>query len=199
MEGTGMSALEAIAEAQAAGVNITVDGDDLLLDAQRAPPAPIVQAITHNKKEILRLLAKANSLHGLYELEERSAIVEFDGGAPREWAEGFARLDIAKPLRGFTIDRWQQLIDDGGRFLDRWAGKATELGWGATDVFGVNTGVPIVQQDANGLVSLIRGGDVVDIRADRATIKMLGGTYLTYLRRPTGNVAAVWELLQPKK
>src|SRR4051812_27248306 len=29
--------------------------------------------------------------------EERAAIAEYDGGAPREWAEGFASLDRTRP------------------------------------------------------------------------------------------------------
>ena len=70
--------------------------------------------------------------------EERAAIVEHDGGAPREWAEGFARLDAATPPKGFDLGRWRQLIDDGGRFLDRWALTAAECGWSATDVFGLH-------------------------------------------------------------
>jgi hypothetical protein len=129
------------------------------------------------------------------EFDERAAIVEYDGGAPREWAEGFARLDPARPLPGFTLAHWLQLIDDGGRFLDRWAHTAVELGWSAEDVFGLNPAAPAVRQDSKGLVALIGGGEVVDIRVDRATIKMQSGNCLTYyLRRPTAGAVVVWKL-----
>ena len=102
--------------------------------------------------------------------EERAAIVEYDGGVPREWAEGFARLDLAEPPAGFDQNRWRQLIDDGGRFLDRWAETAAECGWSATDIFGLHPGVPAARYDGMGLVALIGGGEVIAVRNDSATI-----------------------------
>jgi hypothetical protein len=108
---------------------------------------------------------------------------------------GFARLDPARPLPGFTLAHWQQLVDDGGRFLDRWAHRAVELGWSAEDVFGLNPAAPAARQDSKGLVALIGGGEVTDIRVDRATIKMPSGNCMTYyLRRPTGGAVVVWKL-----
>src|SRR5271169_2391335 len=35
--------------------------------------------------------------------EERAAIIEFDGGIPRDWAEGFARLDRDRPPVGVPL------------------------------------------------------------------------------------------------
>ena len=37
-----------------------------------------------------------------------------------------------------TQRRWQQVLDDAGRFLDRWGNQAHELGWNAADLFGVH-------------------------------------------------------------
>ena len=125
---------------------------------------------------------------------ERAAIIEYDAGVPREWAEGFARLDISKSLPGFTEERWQQLIDDGGRFLNCWATAAAELGWSAEDVFGVSPSQPDGNQHFGGLALLIQGGEVVGVRADRATIRMLGGGWLTYLHRASSERATPWEL-----
>ncbi len=68
--------------------------------------------------------------------DERAAIIEFDGGAPRAWAEGLARLDASQPPEGLSRARWQQLVDDGGRFLDQWAEVAIARGWTPADVFG---------------------------------------------------------------
>ena len=48
--------------------------------------------------------------------EERAAIIEFDGGAPRAWAEALARLDPDKPPGDVPARRWLQFIDDCGRF-----------------------------------------------------------------------------------
>ncbi len=90
------------------------------------------------------------------------------------------------------------MIDDGGRFLDRWGSKAAMLGWSAIDVFGIvrsldsanrpvlHLGQPI------GLVPLIGGGNVVAISAETAIQRPSGAT-LSYLRRP---VPWVWELVQ---
>jgi hypothetical protein len=52
------------------------------------------------------------------DFEERAAIVQEDSGAPREWAEAFARLDAADPPKDIPPARWEQFIDDAGRFLD---------------------------------------------------------------------------------
>jgi hypothetical protein len=50
--------------------------------------------------------------------EERAAIVEYDTGAPRAWAEGFARLDPNNAPADVPSRRWLLFIDDCGRFLD---------------------------------------------------------------------------------
>jgi hypothetical protein len=128
--------------------------------------------------------------------EERAALVENGAGVPREWAEGFARLCLHPPAPGFSPRRWQQLIEDGGRFLDRWGSEAAGLGWTALDVFGVHARAPAVRYDAAGLVPLISGGEIVAIMADRATIRGWGGGLLTYLRRPRSGAVALWELVE---
>jgi hypothetical protein len=46
--------------------------------------------------------------------DERAAIVEYDGDAPREWAEGFAGLDPDRPPGDMQPRRWLQFIKDIG-------------------------------------------------------------------------------------
>jgi hypothetical protein len=76
--------------------------------------------------------------------EERAAIIEYDGGAPRDWAEALARLDPNKPPQHVPLHRWLRFIDDCGRFLDGgWADKAAALGWGPLDLFGCNPRRPL--------------------------------------------------------
>jgi hypothetical protein len=72
--------------------------------------------------------------------EERAAIV----GVPREWAEGFARLDPDRPPAGVPLRRWQAVIDAIGTFLDRWAAEAVARGWQAADIFGADSSRPEV-------------------------------------------------------
>jgi pimeloyl-ACP methyl ester carboxylesterase len=63
---------------------------------------------------------------------ERAAIVERDGAISREWAEGFARLDRARPPGDVPPRRWQRFVDDVGHFLDGpFCAIATALGWDA--------------------------------------------------------------------
>lgn len=140
-------------------------------------------------------VAAADDLNAAF--EERAAIVECDGGIPRQWAEGFARLNTGHRPRGFTPERWQQLIDDGGRFLDRWAKAAAGCGWSGTDIFGLQPGAPTARYDGMGLVALIGGGEVIAVGNNSATIRRPGGSCLTYyLRRPRPNAVPIWELFE---
>lgn len=123
-------------------------------------------------------------------------IIEHDSGAPPDWAEGFARLHCSTPPPGFSRCDWEQVIKDGGQFLDRWAAEAIRLGWTAEDAFGVHPEAPGARVDCMGLVPLISGGEVVSILADRASITMPGGSTLTYLRRPRPAAVVLWELTQ---
>jgi hypothetical protein len=128
-------------------------------------------------------------------VEERAALVEYSADVARDWAEGFAGLDLSVPPRGFSRARWRMIIDDGGRFLDQWADEAARLGWQATDVFGVHPLTPSARFDAMGLVPLIGGGVVISINERNATIRSPGGQLLVYLRRPSSGAVCIWDQL----
>ncbi len=102
------------------------------------------------------------------EFEERAAISQFDASIPKEWAEGFARFQHSSPLPGFSPESWQTLLDDGGRFLDRWAAKAIGLNWTVEDCFGVDPRAPGARLDQMGLVPLICGTEIIAITEDSA-------------------------------
>lgn len=136
--------------------------------------------------------ADAGDVHA--EFEERAALIEYGAGVPRAWAEGFARLDLSSPPKGFDARRWRQLIDNGGRFLDRWAARAAQLGWLAEDVFGVHPLAPAANYSLMGLVPLIGDGEVTDIGDGGASIRMRFGSILVYLRRPQKGAVTLWEL-----
>lgn len=128
--------------------------------------------------------------------DEHAAIVEHDGGAPRAWAEGFARLDPSKPPANVPPRRWQRFIDDCGRFLDGgWADKAAVLGWGPLNLFGCDRKRPYYGRHA-GLLWEVNGGRLVELRCDRAIVEIPGGTRQCYRRRPVeiGRVVLAWEL-----
>jgi hypothetical protein len=134
--------------------------------------------------------------------EERAAIVEHDGGAPRAWAEGFARLDPNNPPGDVPLQRWLRFIDDCGRFLDHgWADKAAALGWGPLDLFGCDRERPFARIDHLGLLWLLDCGTVLELNRDHAIIETLRGARQTYRRRPVevGRVVLAWELMGCQK
>jgi len=128
--------------------------------------------------------------------DERAAMIEYDGGAPRAWAEAVARLDPAYPPCDIPPKRWLQFIDDCGRFLDDgWATTAERLGWGPLDLFGCDRTKPSARIDRAGLLWLLNGRKLLVLSADAAAIATASGGYLTFRPRISdlGGVVA-WEL-----
>src|SRR4029077_715706 len=128
--------------------------------------------------------------------EERAAIIEYDGGAPRAWSEALARLDPNKPPGDVPPQRWLRFIDDCGRFLDGgWAARAASFGWGALDLFGCDRERPFARVDHLGLLWLVKGGTVVELHRDRAILETERGVRQCYRRRPVevGRVVLAWE------
>jgi hypothetical protein len=129
--------------------------------------------------------------------EERAAVVEYDGGAPRAWAEGFARLDPSRPPADVPQQRWLRFIDDCGRFLDGgWATRAAAFGWGPLDLFGCDRERPFVRPDHKGLLWLVNGGTIIELNNHGARIQTKTGAPQSYERRPVevGRVVLAWEL-----
>jgi len=129
--------------------------------------------------------------------EELAAIVEYDGGVPRDWAEGFTRLDRSKPPAHVSLKRWLRFIDDCGRFLDaRWAARAAALGWGPLHLFGCDRKRPFARLDHLGLLWEINGGRLIELHRNRAVIETAWGARLAYRCRPleVGRVVLAWEL-----
>jgi hypothetical protein len=130
--------------------------------------------------------------------EERAAIIEYDSGVSRLWAEGFARLHPDHPPPDVPVTRWQTFIDDIGRFLDGgFAERAAELGWGPLDLFGADRDRPFARIDQQGLLWLIAGNDLIALSHDTATIETSSCARQTYRRKPNapGRVLA-WEMVQ---
>ena len=89
-----MSAAAALRAARALGVDVTLDGKDLLLEAASEPPATTIEALARYKAEIIELLRPGrdgwSSEDWRLFFDERAAIAEFDGGLPRAEAEAQA-------------------------------------------------------------------------------------------------------------
>ena len=89
-----MSAVEALKAARAAGIQLGIDGDDLVLEASAPPPPGVIDLLSRHKAGIVALLRPADDGWSAEDwqvfFDERAGIVEFDGGAPRTWAEALA-------------------------------------------------------------------------------------------------------------
>lgn len=193
-----MSAAEALQAARAAGVELRLDGDDLVLEASAPPLAAILDLLSGHKASIVALLRPGRDGWSAEDwqahFDERAGIAEYDGGLPREWAEGLAKLCTMPPPAGYTPRRWSRLVNDAGRFADRWAAQAAGLGWSVLDVFGVNPRAPDARYDGMGLVPMLNGAEAVAILPGAARVGMGSGGELIYLRRPRVEAVAVWEL-----
>ena len=86
-----MSAAAVLRAARAAGVELAIDGNDLLLDAATMPPASVVDALRRHKAEVVAMLRPGRDGWSAEDwrsfFEERAAITEFDGGPSRTEAE----------------------------------------------------------------------------------------------------------------
>jgi hypothetical protein len=161
-------------------------------NVQNSPAAPTFEHFEH----IEQRTEPARSAGALAEADERAAIVEFEGGAPRAWAEALARLDPARPPADVQLHRWLQFIDDCGRFLDDgWAERAAALGWEPLDLFGCDRERPLARHEDTGLLWLLHGRRLLALMANSARIKTATGS-VTYYRMPVaaGHVALPWEL-----
>ena len=90
-----MSALAVLAVARDAGVEVMVDGDDLVLTARIPPPATVVQQLAQHKRELLALLRQPKVGDWCLEdwqayFDERVAILEVDGLLPKAEADSQA-------------------------------------------------------------------------------------------------------------
>jgi hypothetical protein len=131
--------------------------------------------------------------------EERAAMVEYDGGAPRAWAEALARLDPTRPPRDMSAKRWLRFIDDCGRFLDDgWAARAAAFGWEPLHLFGCDRNRWYARLDHLGLLWRVNGGRMVELHRDRAIIELKSGARHCFRcrRLEVGRAVLAWELAQ---
>ena len=132
------------------------------------------------------------------EEEERAAMLEYAGDISRAWAEGFARLDRDQPPRDVPPRRWQQFVDDIGRFLDSsFCAVAALLGWTAYDLFGCDRDRPFARIDREGLIWLLDGSKIVMLAENAATIETHTGLRQTWRRNPSGETGRVlaWQMV----
>lgn len=119
--------------------------------------------------------------------EERAAILEYEAGLPRSWAEYFARQLVQGPPGDFSPVRWQAAIVGALRFADQWAVEAHRLGWRVEDVFGLHPTAPAARWDCRGLAWLLGDGQRVKaIDSTGADIVTARGGRQKYYRNTKG-------------
>ena len=89
-----MSAAEALKAARAAGIQLGIDGDDLVLEASTPPPPAVIDLLSRHKAEVVALLRPAVDGWSAEDwqvfFDERAGIIEFDAELPRAEAEARA-------------------------------------------------------------------------------------------------------------
>jgi hypothetical protein len=92
--GKTVSAAEALRVARAAGVDLHVDGDDLVLEASAAPQLATLDLVSRHKPGIVALLRLGSDGWSAEDwqvfFDERAGIGEFEGGLLRPEAEARA-------------------------------------------------------------------------------------------------------------
>src|SRR5438270_12042360 len=192
-----MIAQRLIEDARAAGLSIEVEGADLIVEADCEMPPDLLASLRQHKAELIAALvppASAATPTDPDELDERAALIEFGANVPRRWAEGYAALCSMAPPSGFSLERWQRIVDAAGSFLDRWASAAIACGWSDLDVFGCDRDRPDARFDCMGLAMLLDRVEVVGIDESGADL-VIGGKPQRYRRRPLpASAISLWEL-----
>jgi hypothetical protein len=107
-------AAEILARVRARGANIVMDGDRLrLVGATKLSPEARQFVTDHRAAIVEHLRAERDA-----EIEERAAVIEFEGKAPREWAEQFAQILYARRPQGVSDIEWSWFITTCGRIID---------------------------------------------------------------------------------
>lgn len=113
------------------------------------------------------------------EMAERAALMEFDGGLPRVWAESMARLCTAPRPGAYLPEVWATLVEDGAKLIDRHLTRIVGNGWTPDDV--------------RGLLPLIQGREVVAVHIADVVVRGGNGAKETIYRRPSLGGAARWD------
>lgn len=171
---TAESELLTVVTAPVAGTDVTTSPDAMV------PPS----GDTNNDSNQRVTDTVTSVTTGNAEVEERAAIMEYEAGMPRAWADAFAKI-VHGPNRFADYPaRWQSVVDGALVFADQWAGKAHSLGWTVDELFGLDPVAPAARLDHRGLAFLLGNGSrVVAIDRDGADIITGQGSRQRYYRQ----------------
>jgi hypothetical protein len=179
-------ALRLIEDAKAAGCSLEIEDGDLVIEADRDPPAELIASLRRHKAELIAALLPGDRTC-LSGHEKNESL--------RSWADGFAALSRMRSPSGFSLQRWRRIIDAASIFLDRWGNDAVQCGWSDLDVFGCDPDRPDARFDCMGLALLLDRAEVIALDHEGATLKTQAGSELRYRRRPLpAGTALLWDL-----
>jgi hypothetical protein len=126
-------------------------------------------------------------------LAERAAIIEEGAQVPRDWAEGFAKLEALPAPLGLDPAQWFAVVSAAGRFLDEWGAKAAALGWTASELFGLDPAAPLNRRDRRGAAFFLAEAEVLAITAEAISLRVGPSALRVYRREGCGRAA--WEAI----
>lgn len=103
-----------LARVRSLGGNLVVTAAGLRIVNRAKLPADALPLIKGHARELAALVAAETE----DQIEERAAIIQYDGLAPRAWAEQFARLLYAARPDGVSDLDWSWFITTCGRMID---------------------------------------------------------------------------------
>jgi hypothetical protein len=194
-----MSAVQAIKVARAAGIELAVDGNKLLIDAASEPPASVIEELRQHKVDIVKLLRSEERLPEIPGSPERDDCREGgvcdlqqqttgDHGAD-SFASALATLRRYRPAYVVEAD-WQQMVADAEVFVAAWGRTAETLGWSVDDLFGLHEPPArphpsyrrLSRYDCTGVIWLLHGRPVIALTETEATILAPSGAKLKYCK-----------------
>ena len=181
--------------AEAATVGTTPDS---LLEGQHSPQETTTSLAPIAPPEVTSQEGTATQQEN-DSFEERAAICEFDGGLPREWAEGLARLCVMPRPDDINPRRWQSIINAAAIFSDKWARQASEMGWTVEQCFGVHQVAPSKRFDHQGLLwsMSVPGETLIELTANMAVFEVGRHRHRQTMRRDlimTHEQRLLWEV-----
>lgn len=198
-----MSAAETFAVAQAAGVRLSLDGVDLLVESDREPSSELVDVLRRDKSEILALLRSSDadevppptvfvdspSLHGL-------TPAELEDVAGEVWAEVRDAPAVLEAMVLAAITRCQR---EQGECPQHWTEHCECLGCGPVFSLAGQCGacarLPLVPQPRSGTADTTPWGP--DLRNLRAFLSNRPAALGALCRRKAGSRSRPTEHAKP--
>lgn len=108
--------------------------------------------------------------------------------ALRSWCDALNALDACQPRTGFTMNRWQKLLDASVWFVETFGRQAAMDGWTTSDLFGVLRQI----EGAGGLMDQLGDHRGLVLSADEARWRYLGKVPQLYRRGQWPNLDPFW-------